>query len=141
MTRRLVVVLVAVGTAVVVLLGAGVYFTAEALFRKPPLAVAEDVVGDWRGADGATLTLNPDNTFVARELPVNVQAPDRYSTPFSGTGEWRLAAPDRYSTQNAFVIIDGFGIPLTVRKSDRQTRLFLNYDEVGEGRKFWLDRS
>ncbi|MET7668573.1 hypothetical protein [Micromonospora luteifusca] len=140
MTRRTTLILVAVATAVVVLLGCGVYATARVLLRKPPAAVAADVVGNWSGTDDVALTLNPDHTFEARNLPVNIQAPSRFSAPYNGSGEWRLSAPDRYRSQHVSVEIDGYGIPLTLNRSNNRTRLYLTDLDEGGGRRYWFDK-
>ncbi|MEU4775138.1 hypothetical protein [Micromonospora sp. NPDC023644] len=141
MGRRTALVLVAIATTVLLLLGLGVYVAARVFFKEQSRAVAADVLGDWRGVDDASLTLRHDNTFEARELPVHIQAPDRFSAAWTGSGAWRLSAPDRYRRQYVSVNIDGYSVPVFVDKSDKATRLYLTHNEVGEGRRYWMDRS
>ncbi|WP_433131053.1 hypothetical protein ACQPWW_09270 [Micromonospora sp. CA-240977] len=130
----------ALATTSVLLMGFGVYITAKVLLRPPPAAMAADVVGDWSGRDNVVLTLDPDHTFDARNLPLNIQS-SRYSTPFSGSGQWRLSAPDRYHSQDVVVEIDGYGMPLTLARVDNRVRLYLTDIVGGGGDRFWLDRS
>ncbi|MEU4474341.1 hypothetical protein [Micromonospora sp. NPDC023888] len=140
MKRRTALVLVALGMTSVLLMGFGVYTTASLLLRPPPAAMAADVVGDWSGRDSVALTLNPDHTFDARNLPLNIQS-SRYSTPFSGSGKWWLSTPDRYHSQDVVVETDGYGMPLTLARSDGRIRLFLTDLTVVAGDRFWLDKS
>jgi hypothetical protein len=120
-------------------MGLGVYSTASVLLRPPSTAMAADVVGTWSGRDDVVLTLDPDQTFEARNLPLHIQS-SRYSTPYSGSGRWRLSAPDRYHSQNVVVEIDGYGMPLTLARSSGRTRLYLTHVVVGAGDRFWLDK-
>ncbi|MEU8180951.1 hypothetical protein AB0B85_16275 [Micromonospora sp. NPDC049044] len=132
--------ILALATASVLLMGFGVYVTTKVLLRPPPTAVAADVMGDWSGRDDVVLTLNPDHTFTARNLPLNIQS-DRFSGPFSGSGKWRLSAPDRYHSQDVVVEIDGYGMPLTLAGRGSRIRLYMTYDIVGDGDRFWLDKN
>ncbi|MGC4746569.1 hypothetical protein ACLQ28_13010 [Micromonospora sp. DT201] len=139
MTRRVALVLAASATAFVLLLCLGLYVVAR-VFPNPSRAVAADVVGSWSGADGVTLTLNPDHTFEAQQVPVQIQAPERYSTAWTGSGEWRLSSPDRYRHQDVHLVLDGYGIPVCVKTARSGTRLYLNYRDQTEGYRYWLNK-
>ncbi|MFC0029212.1 hypothetical protein ACFFMM_06695 [Micromonospora chaiyaphumensis] len=130
----------ATATVVVLLLGLGGYVAIRFVLREAPRAIPADVVGDWGGADGASLSLRDDSGFAALNLPVQIQVPARFSAPWSGSGGWRLSNPDRYGSQYVMVTLDGYGVPLQVEKTDEDTRLYLIYNEPGQSRRFWLDQ-
>ncbi|OJF12079.1 hypothetical protein [Couchioplanes caeruleus] len=110
-----------------------------------PQATAQELVGEWRGADGARLVLHADQTCGMTELPVqldDIDFPDPagpWSHPWTGAGKWSLEPRSTYTSQN--IRIDrGSLFPLYVSKDDRAVRLYFWIGDINKDRRYWLDK-
>jgi hypothetical protein len=136
--RSRTIVAICVAAAVVVIGVAGA--AAVALWpSKPAGAVEAEVVGDWRGNDGAGITLRADHTFDAHQLRLRLKSTDPDAT-FTGSGTWQLATRSTYEPQRVRLFVDGYGDALYVDKSSSRVRLFQWIGDPDADDRYWLDR-
>jgi hypothetical protein len=100
-----------------------------------------DVVGTWHGSDGATLTFSTDGTFHDEQFPLQLAAPDFFTTPHTGSGAWKLLPSDRYEGQRVELEVDHTALDiLDPEWSGGHVRLFFFIGDPDEDRRYWLCR-
>lgn len=100
-----------------------------------------DLVGTWRGNDGATLTLSTDGTFQAEQFPLQLAAPDFFTTPHTGSGVSELLPSDKYEGQRIELVVDHKALDtIEPEWSGGHVRLFFFIGDPDEDRRYWLCR-
>ncbi|MFD7237052.1 hypothetical protein ACFWAT_17325 [Streptomyces syringium] len=70
----------------------GVLAVGASLYLLPPDGSAEpsELVGSWRGSQGAELTLREDGSLTAVVVPTRFSDDDKPANLFTGKGTWTL---------------------------------------------------
>ncbi|MFI9275727.1 hypothetical protein ACIGXM_34245 [Kitasatospora sp. NPDC052896] len=136
--------------AIVLLVGAlGIAGLIAAVFLVPGAtggrATPEQVVGSWASTQGARLTLHPDGTLTAADLPTDFSTPDNLPIhPFTGDGSWTLEPKPSLGDQELKLVLSTaegrIGVRVLITDEGARGGIYLPIDE-GSGSKYLLRKS
>jgi len=106
----------------------------------------KDIVGVWRGTDGASLEFRQDRTFMGRALPGPVFFRETASAAvLDGSGTWQLKQSNGVwvlllSFKKSTALPGGFGMQVWVSGSGPGTTLFVWTSDPDSGKRYELTR-
>ncbi|MFF7684755.1 hypothetical protein ACFZB6_01210 [Streptomyces syringium] len=79
-------------------------------------AKPSELVGSWRGSQGAELTLRKDGSLTAVNVPTHFSVDNEPLKPFTGTGSWELEEKPELDNQEIDVTLgEVFGSKIGIR--------------------------
>ncbi|MEV6675193.1 hypothetical protein [Streptomyces sp. NPDC051162] len=75
-------------------------FGAESGSAKP-----SELVGSWRGSEGAELDLHEDGSLTAAKVPTDFSVDGKPMRPFTGKGTWELGKKSKFEDQQIDVTL------------------------------------
>jgi hypothetical protein len=115
-------------------------FAVTACTGRSADASESEIIGTWKGAGGAALTLEEGNVFTAAKLPLQLEAPSLFSQPFTGQGTWKLTPTGQYEGQRVWITMAGTDVFFSVHAAGKKFRLFLWMGDPDNDQTYWMDK-
>jgi len=125
-----------IGALLVVLVSIGLVVAVQFGAFNPVIAAptAAQAVGKWVGTSGAVLTLGPDGTFTARDLPANAGEWTSGLVPASGSGRWHVGRFDPSEPVGVILSFsDGTQAEFQLEHDGRSLAIFYDLGDPDEG--------
>lgn len=125
----------------------GVLVVGAFLYLLPPDGSAKpsELVGSWRGSQGAELTLREDGSLTAVEVPTRFSDDDKPAKLFTGKGTWTLEPKPEVGDQEIHLLLgevfgSKIGIELEIQGKGARDGL-AHVISIDTGKKFTFKRS
>ncbi|MEW2579596.1 hypothetical protein [Streptomyces syringium] len=125
----------------------GVLVVGVFLYLLPPDGSAKpsELVGYWRGSQGAELTLREDGSLTAVEVPTGFSDDDKPDERFTGKGTWTLEPKPEVGDQEIHLSLgevfgSKIGIELEIQGKGAKDGLAIPIS-IDSGTKFTFKRS